>query len=196
MRRRGAAVLAAALAATGPASADEPRFVPTGALVASGQSETMTVDVGGARTEERRSDVRFNPALGLGHRFTAPKAVSLDGHASVGLGPNAGAGRYQLPVREDVGVAWRAWSWLTLRGGLGAGLTLDLGRSSGSYADLALPVSATFFDVVELVYRPYLSLPVAREDRATFGGTRELSASTALVPLDFALRFRAPVLGF
>lgn len=191
-----ASVVALVAAAASSAGAEEPRFVPTAALVASGQSETVKVDVGGAHSEERRSDLRFGPALGLGHRLTAPGRLSLDGHGSVGVGPNLGGGRYLLPLREDVAAAFRPRAWLALRGGLGAGVTVDLGRGATSYVELALPVSVTIVEVVELAYRPLLSLPVASEERTTFGGTRSLSASTALVPLDFTLRFRVPALGF
>lgn len=196
---RWPAIAAGALvgaATTSSVRADEPRFVPTAALVASGQSETMAVEVGGAHTEERRSDLRVGPAVGLAHRLGPPGALSLDGHASLGLAPALGGGRYLVPIREDVGVAWRTRGWLALRGGLGAGLAVDLGKGATSYAELALPVSVTLVEVVEIVYRPYLSLPIASEERATFGGSRSLSASVGVVPIDFALRFRVRALGF
>lgn len=173
------------------------RFVPSFTLGLGAQQERLVVDAGGTESSERRGDLRLSAAIGLAHPVAhLGERMAIDGHGSVGFGPTFHGGRYQLPLREDVSFAYAPLEWLTLRGGLGAGVVVDLTRSAMSYAELAVPVGMTFFRAVELLYRPYLSLPLGGEDRAVFGGSRSLSAGTALVPFDLALRFRFRALGF
>jgi hypothetical protein len=113
-----------------------------------------------------------------------------------GSGLRFSGGRYQVPLREDVTFAFDATSFLSLRAGLGLGAVVDATRSSMSYGEVGVPVGATFFEVIELVYRPYLGVPFSSDERATFGGTREVSAALAVVPFDLTLRFRISALGF
>lgn len=180
-----------------PAAPHTKRFVPTFTLGLGGQQERLVVDAGGAESSERRSDLRLSAAIGLAHPVAKlSERAAIDGHGSVGFGPTLHGGRYQLPLREDVSFAYAPWGWLTVRGGLGAGVVVDLSRTAMSYAELGVPVGVTLFGALELLYRPYLSLPLGSEDRAVFGGSRSLSADAALVPFDLALRFRFRALGF
>ncbi|MBS2014045.1 MAG: hypothetical protein JST00_14240 [Deltaproteobacteria bacterium] len=174
------------------------RFVPTLALELGGLRESLDLRVPGARSEETRSDVRMTLALGLAHpvaRLGDPRA-RIDGHASIGLGPTFQRGNYHVPIRENVTFAYDATSWLTLRGGLGLGLTIDASQSALSYAELGIPLGVTLWGAVEVSYRPYLSLPLGSEERDVFGGSRTLSAATSFQPLDIALRFRWTAIGF
>lgn len=180
-----------------PTAPHAKRFVPTFTLGLGGQQERMVVAAGGTETSERRGDLRLSASIGLAHPVAHLGArLAIDGHGSVGFGPTFHGGRYQLPLREDVALAYAPFGWLTLRGGLGAGVVVDLTRSAMSYAELAVPLGVTFFSAVELLYRPYLSLPLGAEGRAVYGGSRTLAAGTALVPFDLALRFRFRALGF
>lgn len=172
-------------------------FVPTVGVGLGLLTETAKVDVLGTESSERRGDTRAVVSLGLAHRVVRLGArVRLDGHAQIGLGPTFFGGRYQVPLREDVTFAFDATSFLVLRAGLGLGAVVDATRSSMSYGEVGVPVGATFFEVIELVYRPYLGVPFSSDERATFGGTREVSAALAVVPFDLTLRFRISALGF
>ena len=168
------------------------RLVPTLALGFGAQVERFEVDVPSASRAETRGDTRASTMLGLAHpawEWPGSRA-RFDGHASLGLGATLAGGRYQLPLREDVTFAYDVTPWLTLRAGLGPGVVVDLTRSAMSYAELGLPVGVTLLGTFELAYRPYLSIPLGSEDRGVFGGKRTLSAGTAFVPLDLALRVR------
>jgi hypothetical protein len=172
-------------------------FVPTVGVGLGGLAETAKVDVFGAESSERRGDTRAVVSLGLSHRVVRLGArARLDGHAQIGLGPTFFGGRYQVPLREDVTFVFDATSFLVLRAGLGLGVVVDATRASMSYGEVGVPVGATFFDAVEIVYRPYLGVPLSSDDRATFGGTRDVSAALAVVPFDLTLRFRISALGF
>jgi hypothetical protein len=172
-------------------------FVPTVGVGLGGLAETAKVDVFGAESSERRGDTRAVVSLGLSHRVVRLGArARLDGHAQIGLGPTFFGGRYQVPLREDVTFVFDATSFLGLRAGLGLGVVVDATRASMSYGEVGVPVGATFFDAVEIVYRPYLGVPLSSDDRATFGGTRDVSAALAVVPFDLTLRFRISALGF
>lgn len=172
-------------------------FVPTVGVGLGGLAETAKVDVFGTESSERRGDTRAVVSLGLAHRVVRLGArVRLDGHAQIGLGPTFFGGRYQVPLREDVTFVFDATSFLGLRAGLGLGVVVDATRASMSYGEVGVPVGATFFEAIELVYRPYLGVPFSSDDRATFGGTREVSAALAVVPFDLTLRFRISALGF
>lgn len=197
------AVIASRAAADPPASAPAARtterraFVPTIGLGFGSFDERLRLRVGDESYDESRTDMRLSLVLGLAHpvwRFDA--RTWLDGHASVGLGVTLDGGHWQLPLREDVTVAWDATPWLTLRGGLGLGAVIDTTRTARSYGELGLVVSLTFANFVEVVYRPFLSLPFGSEDSPVFGGSRSLSTSVAVIPLDVALRFRLPWLTF
>lgn len=174
-----------------------PRFVPTAALALGGLSERMALDLAGRQAIETRSDLRLAATLGLAHpALELGPHRRLDGHASISVGPTFTGGRAQLLLREDVTYAHDVWSGMTLRAGLGAGVALDLTRSSMSQGEVGVPLSITFARVVELVYRPYLALALGREERPVFAGSRTRSADTTLVALDLTLRFRLPTLGF
>lgn len=82
---------------------------------------------------------------------------------------------------------------MTLRAGVGAGAVLDATATHRSYAELALPLSVTFAGAVELVDRPSVAVPLSHEAAPVFGGSRELSASPGVAPIDLHLRVRAPV---
>jgi hypothetical protein len=179
----------------------EPSFVPTVGFGLSGIVERSRIDAGGERFEETRSDLRATLAVGLAHpvltlgTYRAAR-VRIDGHASLGVGPTFGDGRYQVPLREDVTLAWGAASWLTLRVGLGAGVVVDATRTAFSYAEFGAPLSFTFGPAVEVVWRPALAVGLGEEERAVFGGTQSWSSGVAFVPFDFALRFRIGAIGF
>jgi hypothetical protein len=184
-----------------PAKEAAPSVVPTVGLSLGVLSERARLETFGAVHKATRSDLRASLALGLAHpvwSFGEPGAAHLvlDGHSSVSLGPTLDGGRWQLPVREDVTLAWAAASWLTLRAGLGAGFVLDATRLSSSFVELAVPLSLELWGTVELVGRPALAFGVAEEERSVFGGTQAIGPGVALVPLDFTLRFRLPALGF
>jgi hypothetical protein len=101
-----------------------------------------------------------------------------------------------LPLREDVSLAVAASHWLTLRGGLGVGVTFDATASDRSFAELALPTGVTFFRTIELSYRPMLSVPLGGESSAVFGGERELAKRLAILPFELSLRYRIQALGW
>jgi hypothetical protein len=61
--------------------------------------------------------------------------------------------------------------------------------------ELGVPLGLVLFDVFEIVYRPYLELPLGSHEQRVFGGELEHSASLAWVPLDFEIRVRAFGLG-
>lgn len=175
----------------------EPRFTPTVGVMVSGLSERASLAVEGMRVNETRTDLRVGPSVGLAHPvFALTRESRLDGHATVGVAPTVGGGRWHLPLREDVTFAWDAQSWLTLRAGLGAGIVFDATRAAMSFGEIAIPMSITFVRSVEVAYRPSLAFALGEEERAVFGGALELSAGTAVIPLDFALRFRIRALGF
>jgi hypothetical protein len=131
-------------------------------------------------------------ALGLEHpvlRFGNEHAW-IDGHAAFGAGPTFYTGHWHWPIREDVSLAYAPIRWLTLRGGLGVGVTVDATASDRSFAELALPIGVTFFRTIELVYRPMLSLPLGSESSPVFGGQRELATRLAILPFELSLRYR------
>lgn len=176
----------------------EKRFVPTVAVGIGGQSERLELNLAGTRSTAARSDLRLSTMIGIAHPVASLGSgrARVDGHAAVGFGPTFIGGRYQIPLREDVTFAYEATRWLTLRGGLGVGVVVDATRSAMSYGEVGLPLGVTFWRTLELVYRPYLSVPLGSEDRTVFGGSQTRSASPELVPLELALRVRWARLGF
>jgi hypothetical protein len=102
----------------------------------------------------------------------------------------------RVPRSDDVSLAWASTSWLTLRGEATVGVVLDATRPSYSLGELAIPVSITFWDLVEVVARPALAVGFTADERRVFGGTLGVGPGVALVPLDDTLRFRAARWGF
>jgi len=160
--------------------------------------ERLRVRVDGADYDSTRSQLRTFLALGLAHPIARywGKTWWIDGHASIGLGPTFDTGHWQLPLREDAAVAYAATRWLTLRGGLGLGITIDATQSYRSFAELAVPISLTFWRTLELVYRPMLSLPLGSETTPVLGGDRELSTRLAVLPFEVLLRVRINALAW
>ena len=174
------------------------RWIPTLSLSIGSFDERLRVRVDGTDSDSYRGQLRTILAVGLAHpvaRFRDDR-LWIDGLASIGVGPTFDTGHWHLPVGEDLTFAFAATRWLTLRGGLGVGLTLDTSAVSRSFAELALPIGLTFFHTIELVYRPMLSLPLGSETSPVFGGERELSTRLALLPFDLLLRVRLGALGW
>jgi hypothetical protein len=190
MKAVPAALLAVAVGLAGPARAD---LVPTAQVSFGLHRERLSLALGGTDHVESRSDLRLAFGLGLAHPVRT--SLHVDGHASLAFGPTFADGRYPLVLREDVTFVAR-WASVALRAGLGPGLTLDTSRPSMSFVEIGVPLSVTLSDTIELVYRPFLSIPLSAEERAVFGGTRRKSADLAVVPLDLTLRVRVRALGF
>lgn len=166
-------------------------LVPTVSVGFGHHEERLELELAGQKSTETRIDERILVAFGVAH----PLAARFDGHASLGFGPTFQQGRYQLVLREDVTFVHR-WSWLAVRAGLGPGLSLDTTESTMSFAELGLPLTLTVAESVELVYRPFLSVPLAGDRRDVFAGSRTRSADLAFVPFDLTLRLRVRALGF
>lgn len=165
--------------------------VPTIGASVGTTGERLALDLADQQHVETRTDTRLLSSVGVAH----PLASFVDGHASLGFGPTTFTGRYQLVAREDVTAIVR-FGRLALRVGLGPGVTWDVSRPTMSFAELGVPLSLTLFDQLELVYRPYLALPLAHERRDVFAGTSSRSADLAVVWFETTLRLRLPALGF
>ena len=172
--------------------ASSKQWVPTLSLALGSFDERLRVRVDGIDYDSYRGQLRTFLALGLAHpvlRFGDERAW-IDGHAALGVGPTFYTGHWHLPIREDVTLALALSHWLTLRGGLGVGVTLDATASDRSFAEVALPIGVTFFRTIELVYRPMLSVPLGSESSPVFGGQRELATRLAVLPFELSLRYR------
>jgi hypothetical protein len=185
-------------AATEPGEPPSKSWQPTASLSVGAFEERLRVRVDGVDYDSFRTDDRVLFALGLGHRMLrlGPSPLWLEGHATLGFGPTFESGHWHVPLREDVTIAYVLTRWLTLRGGIGVGVTLDVTEPSRSFADLGLPVGATFFDAVELAYRPALSIPLGSKSEAVFGGERSLGAALAFLPFEVSLCVRPRALGW
>ncbi len=185
-------------AATEPGEAPSKSWQPTASLVVGAFEERLRIRVDGANYDSFRTDDRVLFALGLGHRMLrlGSSPLWLEGHATLGVGPTLESGHWHVPVREDVTIAYVATRWLTLRGGLGLGVTLDATEPSQSFADFGLPIGATFFDAIEPTYRPALSVPLGNKTEGVFGGERSLQAAVAFLPFEVALCVRPRSLGW
>jgi hypothetical protein len=175
------------------------RWIPTLSLSIGSFDERLRVRVDGTDYDSYRGQLRTVLAVGLAHPVIArlkDDRVSIDGLVSLGVGPTFYTGHWQLPVREDLTFAFATTRWLTLRAGLGAGLTLDTSAGRRSFAELALPIGLTFFHTIELVYRPMLSLPLGSETSPVFGGERAISTRLAVLPFELLLRVRIGALGW
>ena len=181
-----------------PRSTPQKQWVPTVSLALGSFDERLRVRVDGSDYDSYRGQLRTFLALGLLHpvlRFVDER-LWLDGHAAFGAGPTFYTGHWHLPVREDVSLAFAASHWLTLRGGLGVGGTIDATASDRSFAELALPMGLTFFRTIELIYRPMLSVPLGSESSPVFGGERGLATRLAVLPFELSLRYRIQALGW
>jgi hypothetical protein len=200
----GALLLALTLAPERRAAAVEPgeppskSWQPTASLLVGAFEERLRLRIDGVNYDSFRTDDRVLFALGLGHRMLrlGSSPLWLEGHATLGVGPTLESGHWHVPVREDVTIAYVATRWLTLRGGLGLGVTLDATEPSQSFADFGLPIGVAFFDVVELSYRPALSVPLGNQSDAVFGGERSLQAAVAFLPFEVGLCVRPRALGW
>jgi len=174
------------------------RWIPTLSLSIGSFDERLRVRVDGTDYDSYRGQFRTIFAIGLAHpvaRFRDDR-FWIDGLGSIGVGPTFDTGHWHLPVAEDLTFAFAATRWLTLRGGLGVGLTFDSSAVSRSFAELALPIGLTFFHTLELVYRPLLSIPLGSETSPVFGGASEISTRFAVLPFDLLLRVRIGALGW
>jgi len=180
-----------------PVPAPQPRWVPTATASLGSFDERLRVKIDGVDSDSQRSQLQTSFALGLAHPLAAfgDPRLWLDGHASLGLGVTFQTGHWQVPLREDVTFAFAAARWLTFRGGLGAGLTVDATSSSRSFAALAIPFGVTFWNTLEVFYRPQLTLPLGSETATVFGGERQLSTRLSFLPFECGLRLRLTALG-
>jgi hypothetical protein len=192
------AVIGGVLVCAVAAQPDEPKWVPTASVSVGAFDERMVVRVDGTDTSTVRGQLRTFVSLGLEHPIATRmgEGVGFDGHMSVGVGPTFETGHWQILLREDATVVWRAMKWLTFRVGLGAGITVDTTASRRSFAELGLPLSVALFNFVELAYRPLLSIPLGAEVAQVLGDTRTLATNLALLPFEVQLRFRIRALGF
>jgi len=173
-------------------------WVPTVSLALGSFDERLQVRVDGMDYDSYRGQLRTFLALGLVHpvlRF-ADERLWFDGHAAFGAGPTFYTGHWHLPFREELSLAFAAGRGLTLRGGLGVGVTIDATASSRSFAELGLPMGATFFRTIELIYRPLLSVPLGSESSPVFGGQRSLATRPGVLPFELSLRYRIEALGW
>jgi hypothetical protein len=99
-------------------------------------------------------------------------------------------------VREDLTLAYGARTWLTLRAGLGLGVTVDASAGHRTLVELGIPLAVALFRNFELVHRPMLVVPLGRETAPVFGGQRELATRLAFLPFEVLLRFRISALGW
>lgn len=198
------ALLAVALCLAGEAAraqerAGPPReWVPTVSFALNAFDERLRVRVDQNDYDSVRGQLRGVVALGFAHPVARPwgERVWLDGHASIGLGLAVDTGRWQVPLREDITFAFAATRWLTLRGGLGVGVTLDATGARRSFAEVGLPLSVTFLHAIELGYRPVLTLPLGSEESSALGGGRALSTRLTVLPFEVLLRVRVTGLGW
>ena len=186
-------------AESGAAKATEPpEWIPTVSLGLGSFDERLRARIDGTPFDSYRSQGRTFIAVGLAHPVAhlADARLWVDGHAAIGAGLTFETGHWQLPMREDLTLAFAATRWLTLRGGLGLGLTIDVTASRRTFAELGVPVGVTFFKTIELVYRPVLTIPLASETSPVFGGDRELSTRFGVQPFELLLRARLGALGW
>ena len=212
IRAETTAVLALVIASTLAASsarADETKvqaslpaaerpWVPTVSLGMGSFDERLRVRVDGTDYDSYRSQLRLLLALGVSHPLAhlRDERFWLDGHGSIGSGLTFQTGHWQVPLREDVTLAYAATHWLTLRAGLGLGVTVDATEDSRSFVELALPVSVTLFRAFEVVYRPMISVPLGSESWPVLGGERQLSTSLAVLPFEVLVRARIGALAW
>jgi hypothetical protein len=197
---------AAALAKDDSPALAAPRYVPTVAVALGSFDERLRLHVDGSDADSFRSQYRTLLLVGLGHPVarwptTGPhpawrEHLWIDGHVSTGVGVTFDTGHWQIPVREDVTLAYGARTWLTLRAGLGLGVTLDASDGHRSFVELGVPLAVALFRNFELVYRPMLVVPLGRETAPVFGGQRELATRLAFLPFEILLRVRIPALGW
>jgi hypothetical protein len=157
-----------------------------------GWSEQQTqLELAGQYYDSRRSELQASLAIGLEHAWFD----RVSGHASVAFGPNATTGAWLWSLREDARYTLPALAWLGVSGGLGVGLAIDSHQPEHSRMELGIPLGLVLFDLLEIVYRPYLELPLGSHEQRVFGGELEHSAALAWVPLDLEIRVRAFRLG-
>jgi ABC-type antimicrobial peptide transport system permease subunit len=65
-------------------------------------------------------------------------------------------------VREDVTLAYGARTWLTLRAGLGLGVTLDASAGHRSFVELGVPLAIALFRNFGVVFGFYPARKAAR----------------------------------
>jgi hypothetical protein len=174
------------------------RWVPTVSIGMGAFDERLRIRVDGNDYDSTRSQLRTFLALGLSHPVVRLRndRLWIDGHGSIGAGPTFQTGHWHVPIREDVTFAYAPLSWLTLRAGLGIGVTVDATESRRSFAELGIPLSVTLVRTLELVYRPMLALPLGSDSSVAFGGSRDLSTRLAPLPFELVLRGRFGPLGW
>lgn len=156
-----------------------------------GFDEQLRVRTDGVDRYSQRGQVRVGLSLGVAHPVARLSDwLALDGLASVGLGLTFDSGHWLIPLREDLTFAFSPARWFTLRAGLGVGISANVSAAQRSFAELAIPVSVTFWRTVELAWRPMLSLPLGSDTQPVLGGDRALATRVAVLPFDLQLRFR------
>lgn len=197
---------AAAVAKDDSSGAAAPRYVPTVGVALGSFDERLRLHVDGGESDSFRSQYRSLLLVGLVHPVvrwpaTGPHAawrerLWIDGHLSTGVGVTFDTGHWHIPVREDLTLAYGARTWLTLRAGLGLGMTVDASAGHRTFVELGIPLSVALLRNFELVYRPMLVVPLGRETSPVFGGQRELATRLAVLPFEVLLRFRISALGW
>jgi hypothetical protein len=196
----------AALGADDSDVAVAPRYVPTVAVALGSFDERLRLHVDGSDADSFRSQYRTLLLVGLAHPVARWPATGphpawrehlwVDGHLSTGVGVTFDTGHWHIPVREDITLAYGARTWLTLRSGLGLGVTFDASAGHRTFLELGIPLAIALFRNFELVYRPMLVVPLGSETSPVFGGQRELATRLAFLPFELLLRFRIPALGW
>ena len=207
MRARVLALLAVAqlllrpklgLAENDPGASQTKRLVPTLGVETGEYSERLAVELGGGELSDTRSLWVTRIDLGLAYPLTRerPRALSLRGQSSVGIGLVYEVGQWPLHVRQELLVAYPATLWLSLELGLGTGFQLNLTNPSLSYWEVGLPVGVKFANIFELVYYPMLTVALGSDQTPVFGGTKSRGVNTGLAPLNLCARFHFRGLAF
>jgi hypothetical protein len=181
-----------------PATATTPLWIPTVSLGISSFDDRLRERIDGVDYDSYRGQYRTVLAVGLVHPVVrlSDDRIWIDGQVSGGVGVTFTTGDWELPIREDVTLAYAVRPWLTVRAGLGVGLMLDTSASDLSSAELAIPISVTLFHAIEIVYRPLLNIPLDHETSTVLGGESELSTRLTVLPFDLAVRIRITALGW
>lgn len=185
MKRAAILVLGMAQLAVAAGAHAQP-LRPTISVIAGSSAHELTLRMDKEHYSHSRHELQTSLALGLEH----PLPADFQGHMSVGVGTLWTTGSPLWTVREDARFSVDLLSGVRVSAGLGAGLALPSAAMEHSRFEIAVPIAVVLADTVELVYRPYLELPLGSRTTSVYGGKLESSAMLAFIPFELQLRVR------
>ena len=187
-------------AAETPPSSDEKNshiFTPVISAGAGAFEERTTLALSEFNIDEDRRLWTAELGLGIGYKLPSGflPAGTLQGVSLIGAGVVFRPGDWPVRLTQEAIWDFEIRRFLHLSWGIGLSAAFNATRWSRSAMSVNLPL-AIRLGWVSIVYSPGFNIPISKEERPVYDGTKIQETAPGFSPFYFYLRLHLPVLGW